>query len=464
MLQIGGQRIASSTVLVALFDILLITLALVAATALRLFEFHAIVQKLDTLTLARFAVVIVVCEFSLYYHDLYDFQVMTGRSVIFVQLLQAVGVACLILALTYYLCPNLSLGRGVAVLAAPASVALTLGWRLILNALGFFSAGSERVLIVGTGAAGIGLVREIGHRPELKLKVVGFLDEKGEDIGKSLVNPGIIGATADVLRIVRKEKVDRVVLSVREGRGFTPVRELLDLKFAGISVEDAHIFHEQIAGRISLADLSPNWLILSKGFRRSAFLLASKRAMDIVLSLFAMLFTFPLMGLMVLVIWLETGSPILFRQKRIGLGGREFEILKFRSMFQDAEQDGPRWAAQDDHRVTPRGKFLRKFRLDELPQLFNVLRGEMSLIGPRPERPTFCELLGSEIPFFNLRHSVRPGITGWAQVKYQYGSSIEEARMKLEYDLFYLKHLSIALDLAIILETVKVILYGRGAK
>jgi lipopolysaccharide/colanic/teichoic acid biosynthesis glycosyltransferase len=186
--------------------------------------------------------------------------------------------------------------------------------------------------------------------------------------------------------------------------------------------------------------------------------------MDIVISLFALLLTLPLMGVTALVIWLETGSPILFRQKRIGLGGREFEILKFRSMFQDAEQDGPRWAARDDHRVTPKGKFLRKFRLDELPQLFNVLRGEMSLIGPRPERPNFCELLSSEIPFFNLRHSVRPGITGWAQVKYQYGSSVGDARMKLEYDLFYLKHLSIALDSAILLETVKVILYGRGAQ
>lgn len=464
MLQIGGQRIPSSTLQVALFDVVLIALALEVATTVRLFDIHLIAQKLEPMTLVRFALVILVCEFSLYYHDLYDFQAMTCRSVIFVQLSQAVGVACLLLALTYYLSPDLSLGRGVAVLAAPTCVAFTLGLRLLLNARGFFSANSERVLIVGTGAAGIDLVREIGRRRELKLKVVGFLDEKGENIGKSLVNPGIIGATSDVLSIVEKEKINRVILSLRERRGFTPIRELLDLKFAGISVEDAHIVHERIAGRISLADLSPSWLILSEGFRKSGFLLAFKRSMDVALSLFALVVTLPIMVLSGLAIWLETGSPVLFRQRRTGRNGREFDILKFRSMYQDAEQDGPRWAARDDHRVTRTGRFLRKFRLDELPQFFNVLRGEMSLIGPRPERPTFCVLLDKQIPFFGLRHSVRPGISGWAQIKYQYGSSVEEARTKLEYDLFYLKHLSVALDLAILFETLKVILYGRGAK
>jgi sugar transferase (PEP-CTERM system associated) len=317
---------------------------------------------------------------------------------------------------------------------------------------------------VGTGPLGISLVREILQRPELHFKVVGFLDENGQNIGKSLVNPGIIGAASDLEEIAAREEIDRIVLSLKERRGQTPVRELLHLKFSGIAVEDAHTMSEQIDGRIRLEYLSPSWMILSEGFRKSAVLLAAKRVLDILVSMVLLVGALPIMGIVALAIWLESRGPILFRQERIGLGGRPFEILKFRSMKQNAEDHGPRWAADGDLRVTRVGRIIRKFRLDELPQTVNVLRGDMSFVGPRPERAVFCRMLEAETPFYALRYSVRPGITGWAQVKYQYGGNIEEAKTKLEYDLFYIKHLSLTLDLAILFETAKVVMWRRGAK
>ncbi len=458
MIKIGGQKIAGQTMLLLVLDALLIVGGLLVAAMVR-----ALYEPTGWLVL-RFAIVMSVCLFSLYYNDLYDSQVLRQHSQLYVHLLQAFGIACAALALIYYLFPVFSLGRGVAALAAPILLSLTLGVRMLLENSNGLVQHPTRVLIIGTGQAGIILTREILSRPELNLKVIGFLDEKGENLGKSLVNPGIIGAVSDVTEIVASHKVDRLVLSLAERRGTTPVDQLLKIKFAGIPIEDAHSAYETVSGRILLERLTPSWLILSEGFRKNPFLMASKRALDIFASLLGILLTFPIMGAVAIAIWFESGSPILFRQKRIGLHGKEFEILKFRSMRKDAEAAGPAWATANDSRITRLGSFLRKYRLDELPQLFNVLRGDMSLVGPRPEQPHFCDLLRQEIRYFDQRHSVRPGITGWAQVKYQYGATLEESKIKLELDLFYIKHLSTFLDLAIVFETVKVMLIGRGAQ
>jgi len=465
MLNIGGQRVPPKILLMVLGDGVFISVGLLVAAAVRAPYSGSLWVHFSTGgILARFALVVLASQLALYYNDLYNSPLVSRHSEIFVQLLQALGIACLVLGIFYYLSPEFSLGRGIAALAAPTILILTVGWRFWLNRSGFLHNGANRVLIVGTGSVGISLTREIISRPELNLKVVGFLDEKGENIGKSLVNPGIIGAVSDVETITANRSINRVVLSLAERRGCTPVRQLLHLKFAGIGVEDAHSLYEKITGRILLEHLSPSWLILSDGFRKSAFTVAAKRALDVFLSLVALVLTLPLMGLIAFTIWLDTGKPMLFCQKRAGLGGKLFHIFKFRSMYQDAEENGPSWAAERDKRVTRVGRFLRKFRLDELPQLFNVLCGEMSLVGPRPEQPHFCALLEEHLSLFNLRHSVRPGITGWAQIKYKYGSSIEENKNKLEFDLFYIKHMSVLLDLAILFETAKVILYGRGAK
>jgi sugar transferase (PEP-CTERM system associated) len=446
-------------------DLCLITIALCLAILIRLHDFRLTWHYLRQPDLPlRFGVVLVLCWVSMYYNDLYSARIVNRRSEVFVYIFQAMGTAWVGIAILYYLIPDHSLGRGISLLSAPLTLLFLLTWRLTLLETDFMMPRQQRVLVVGTGPLGISLVREILHRPELHLKVIGFLDENGENIGKSLVNPGIIGAASELEEITAREKIDRIVLSLKERRGQTPLRGLLHLKFAGVAVEDAHTVCEQIDGRIRLEHLSPSWMILSEGFRKSSLLLGAKRTLDVLVSLALLLISLPVMALVAIAILLETGSPVLFRQERIGLKGKEFKILKFRSMTQNAEANGPKWAADGDSRVTRVGRIIRKLRLDELPQIVNVLRGEMSFVGPRPERAVFCKLLEAETPFYALRYSVRPGITGWAQVKYQYGASIEEAKTKLEYDLFYIKHLSLTLDLAILFETAKVVLWQRGAK
>ncbi len=467
MLRIGGQKVPTPLLLLLAIDCFLIAVGLFLAAVLRFYVANygpVFYYLLTWQTFCRFVIAILVCVISLYFNDLYDFRLMKTPSEMLVRLLQAFGVACLTLAVFYYVQPDLGLGRGIAALGAPMIVALALGWRLLMaqdpNTLGT----PERMLIMGTGPTGISLARDIISRPELQLKVVGFLDEKGENIGKSLVNPGIIGAAANVGEIAQQEKIDHVVISLLERRGMMPVRQLLHLKFAGVKVEDAHSFYERMTGRIVLERLSPSWLILSDGFRKSTLLIVAKRAIDVILSLIALVLCLPLFAVTAAAIALESGGPVLFRQGRTGLNGKPFEMLKFRSMYKDAEAAGPQWAATGDHRITRIGKWIRKFRIDELPQVINVLRGEMSIVGPRPERPEFVSMLEEQIPFYGLRHFVRPGITGWAQVKYQYGASVEETKTKLEYDLFYIKHLSVMLDFAVLFETAKVMLSGRGAK
>lgn len=462
MARIGTHEVPTRTLLLIGVDAFSVVFALLLSAAVRLP--NTISANLnDSIFWAKVGGVTLVCLLSLYYNDLYDFGVVRRRTNLLVRTMQALGVTCLVLALVYFVSPQASLGRDVALAAAPLSLLLLLSWRLSANATNLLARGNERVLVVGTGEAGTSLVRHILGHPEYNIKVVGFLDEQGADIGKSLVNPCIIGATADVEQIVAREKIDRIVLSLKERRGSTPIRELLNLKLAGTRIEDVHKCFERLSGRITLEHLSPSWLILSDGFKKSAILLAAKRMTDIFVSSILFTLTLPLLPLIALAIYLETGKPILFHQTRIGYRGRRFELLKFRSMIQNAEKDGPQWAAQQDTRITRIGSFLRKTRLDEIPQLFNVFCGEMSLVGPRPERPVFCSMLEQEIPFFNLRHSVRPGVTGWAQVRFRYSANLKDAKEKLELDLFYLKNLSLIVDLAILFETVKVVLLRRGA-
>ena len=463
MPKIGTHEVPARTLLLVAVDGVAIMLALLAANAARTtVPFPEMILQFGLWS--KISLITLVCGVSLYFNDLYDFDVVRRQDNLFVHTMRALGAACFLLALLFYISPSTSLGRGKALLAAPLILILLLSWRLSANATNLLSRGAERVLIMGTGESGILLVRHILAHPEYNLKVVGFLDENSESIGRSLVNPKIIGDFANVDHIVAQEKIDRIILSLKERRGSTPIKELLKVKFDGVRIEDVHSCCERLHGRILLERLSPSWLILSDGFKKSRLLLAAKRCIDIFVSLTILIVVSPLIPLIALAIYVESGSPIFFRQTRAGLKGREFELLKFRSMVQDAEKDGPRWAEQSDRRITRIGQVLRKTRLDEIPQLFNVLRGEMSLVGPRPERPYFCEQLEKRIPFYNLRHSVRPGLTGWAQVRFRYGSSVDDAKGKLEFDLFYLKNMSLVVDCAILFETIKVVILGRGAQ
>jgi len=463
MPKIGSHELPTRTLLLIAVDMAAVVLALVAAAAVRLNRMFPYNAKQGPFWF-KIALVATVCALALHFNDLYDFRVVRRRATLLMHMMQALGCACLVLALIYFGAPAASLGRGIAGSAVPLILIFLLSWRLSANATNMLASGDERLLVMGTGETGIALVRHILAHPEYNINVVGFLDERGQDIGKSLVNPKIIGSTEDVQSIVAREHVDHVVLSLKERRGSTPIRQLLDLKFAGIGIEDVHQCFERLSGRITLEHLSPSWLILSDGFKKSSILLAAKRASDILVSATLLLLVSPLLPFIALAIYFDSGSPLLFRQTRVGYKGKEFELLKFRSMIQNAESDGPQWATRQDSRITRVGRFLRKTRLDEIPQLFNIFRGEMSIVGPRPERPHFCAMLEQEIPYYNLRHSVRPGLTGWAQVRFRYGASLEDAKGKLELDLFYLKNLSIFVDMAILFETAKVVLLRRGAQ
>jgi sugar transferase (PEP-CTERM system associated) len=296
------------------------------------------------------------------------------------------------------------------------------------------------------------------------VKVVGFLDGKSERIGERLVNPGIIGTYDQLAQLVEKHHVDTIVVCMEDRRSVLPVQALLDCKVMGLNILDGHHFFEEAAGRISVDSLHPSALIFSEGFRRRLISRISKRFLDLVISAVGLVVLIPLFILVAALIRVDTPGPIFYRQTRVGLRGQPYLIWKFRSMHQDAEKHGPRCAEMNDPRISRVGRWLRKARIDELPQLINVLKGEMSLVGPRPERPVFVETLRTQIPYYDIRHTVRPGITGWAQVKFRYGASQEDSHMKLQYDLFYVKNLSFHFDLTILIRTIRVILLGEGAR
>ena len=413
----------------------------------------------------KIAVVTLICQLCLYYNDFYDLTVVHSNRELVVRLLQAAGAASILLAALYFIQPSLIIGNGIFVSALFVFLVAILGWRLIFNSVtGSLKLDEERVLVVGTGDTARKVARQILDQHEFAYRVIGFIDDDAARIGERIVNPAIIGTPVDIDRLIALHHVDRIIVGLSDRRGKLPVAELLRAKMAGIRVEDATTTYERVTGKILIDDLRPSWLIFSDGFRVSRATRLMKRAIDLILSLTLALITLPLMLITALLVFLEDGRPILYRQERTGESGRTFVLSKFRSMRKDAEKGGtPIWATDGDNRVTRVGRFIRKTRLDELPQLWNVLRGDMSFVGPRPERPFFVAQLAEDIPFYQQRHAVKPGLTGWAQVKYRYGSSREDAMEKLRYDLYYIKHLSVFFDLTIVFDTVKVVLFRKGA-
>jgi sugar transferase (PEP-CTERM system associated) len=322
----------------------------------------------------------------------------------------------------------------------------------------------ERILVVGTGASARKVVRQILDQREFAYRVVGFIDDDPSRIGERIVNPGIVGTPADMGALIALHQIDRIIVGLADRRGKLPIEELLRAKMAGICVEDATTTYERVTGKILIDDLRPSWLIFSDGFRVSRMTRWMKRTIDLTLSVVLAIVAAPFMVLTAIAIAIESGRPVLYCQERVGENGRTFTLCKFRSMRQDAEKAGtPIWASDGDSRITRVGRFIRKTRLDELPQIWNVVCGDMSFVGPRPERPYFVAELAKDIPFYQQRHAVKPGLTGWAQVKYRYGASREDAMEKLRYDLYYIKHLSVFFDLTIVFDTVKVVLFRKGA-
>jgi len=287
--------------------------------------------------------------------------------------------------------------------------------------------------------------------------------KNGEKLQKTS-NPSVIGDYSQISSICRDAQVDRIIVALDERRGKLPVNQLLDCRLKGVKVEEGASFSEYITGKLTVENLRPSALIFTDGFKRSQVIKQAKRYFDIAAALMTALIFSPFAMIACLAIFLDSKGPVLYRQERVGQDGRIFKLLKFRSMRVNAEGEEPVWAEVNDPRVTRVGKIIRILRLDEIPQVINVLRGEMSFVGPRPERPFFTDKLMKEIPYYSLRHSVKPGITGWAQICYPYGASKEDALEKLKYDLYYIKHMSFLLDLTILLETGKIVLFGKGSR
>jgi sugar transferase (PEP-CTERM system associated) len=410
------------------------------------------------------AVVSVLCMLCLYYNDLYDLTIVRTTREVFIRLLQSVGSALILIALLYLLVPWLMVADGASLPAFAIFLTGILAWRLVFNHVTRLRTFGERILIVGTDTTSQTIARQIGSQGDFAYNIVGFIDEDANRVMQSLGDWRIVGTPDDIENVVERYGVDRLVVGMSDRRGRLPVRALLRAKLRGIRVEDVNTVYERLTGKLLVEDLRPSWLIFSDDYCASRLTRQSKRGFDVVLALVALVLSAPFVLLTAIAVWLESGSPVLYRQERVGENGRVFTLNKFRSMRKDAEQGTPVWARASDERVTRVGRFIRHTRLDELPQLWNVLRGDMSFVGPRPERPFFVDQLADQVPFYEQRHAVKPGITGWAQVKYGYGASFEDSLEKLRYDLYYVKHLSIPFDLTILFDTVKVVLFAKGAR
>jgi sugar transferase (PEP-CTERM system associated) len=469
MIRLFEQYISVKSILLMTLESLLIALSLICAAGLRFWtsplEFEAYVS--DSIFPLQLLTVVVIFQICFYCNDLYDLNSQLSRYEQVISIERSLGAACIFLGALYFAVPDLLMGRGVLVIGVVLASAFTVLARVTLDGAWAVAARQRRILIVGTRELAQAVAREVVKRQDLNLRLVGLIDPETAETGDQgkLLGHAVLGSTAELERLVSDRRISMVVVALEDRRGKLPTRDLVKVRVGGVSVLDAHSAIAALSGRVWLSAVNPSWFVFSDGFRRSTATLAIKRAIDFVSALTGLLICWPVMLLIAAAIRLDSDGPALYRQVRVGFRGRQFELLKFRSMRVDAEKEaGPQWARQADNRVTRIGKHLRKFRLDELPQFFNILRGDMSLVGPRPERPVFVEQIRQKIAYYDERHSVRPGLTGWAQVQYHYGASIEDALRKLEYDLFYLKNMSILFDGAILFQTIRTVLTGSGGR
>jgi sugar transferase (PEP-CTERM system associated) len=463
------QYVSLRRVVLILLDSLLLALSVLAAAKVRFWgqpqEFWSYVE------LPRFAVQVFTLagtsQICFYYNHLYDLSgVRPGRERL-VGIGRALVAASVILGFLYFIIPALIIGRGVFFITMALVLVFGSLVRMAFDSVWHATALATRILILGTGELASGLAHEFSRRQDLNVQLVGMVETRPAELVPHirLVGHPVVYSADELEAFVREQRVSRIIVAIEDLRGALPVAKLMKLRLQGVSVEDAHSAMAALTGRVWLRAVRPSWFIFSGGFRRSPILAVIKRAIDLAIALAALVCAAPAMALIAIAVYLDSRGPILYRQLRVGLNGKCFKVLKFRSMSADAEQTmGAQWALPADPRVTRIGRFLRKFRLDELPQLINVLRGDMSFVGPRPERPVFVERLRRQIPYYDERHSVRPGLTGWAQIQYPYGASMEDGLRKLEYDLFYLKSMSMLFDFVIVFHTVRTVLSGRGAR
>ena len=412
---------------------------------------------------AKAVVMALIYQLTLHLRDVYSFRQSASFAQFFLRLAEALALASVFLSATYYAFPDLMIGRGIFVINLVLVCAFLTAWHTVMRFYIRSRGPITSILIVGTGQLARDLITEILRHPEMGVGIAGLVDDDPSLVGTSVVNPRVLGLTSDLAAIAARQRIDRIVVELEDRRGRLPIEDLLTLKTRGVAIEDATSLYERVSGKIAIQNLKPSWMIFNAGFEVSKRMLLQKRILSVVLSVSLLLLFAPVILLIMLVIKFDSRGPVFFKQRRVGKDGRIFTLWKFRTMWEDAEKStGPVWASRDDPRVTRAGRLLRRTRLDELPQLFNVLKGDMSLVGPRPERPHFVRELTERIPFYNLRHAVKPGITGWAQINYEYGNSVGDAVEKLQYELFYVKHMSWLLDMLILFQTAKIVMLSRG--
>src|SRR3989304_312069 len=463
MARLFNRYLPTKDLLFFFMEGLIISACVLLAIFIRfLFNYEGILRHEHLLSKILFFTLL--CQATIFYNDLYFSNLKEKNRLTFIKLLQSIGIASVLLAISYFFLPILMIGRGFFIITIILLVPVLFIWRMYYQKIPFLRKDNENILIIGTGDLSIEIGKKIIDKGNSGYKVVGYIDEDRGRVGQRLFNPSIIGSFDDIIPIVQNKKIDKIFIAMAEMRSKFPVDPLLRLRLDGIEVEEGISFYEKISGKIHVSHLKPGWLIFSEGFQRRRIAIG-KRLIDLILSAVGLAPAAPVMFITAILIKLDSPGPVLFRQERVGEGEKVFVLLKFRSMRANAEsKTGPIWASEDDQRVTRVGHFIRKVRIDELPQIINVLKGDMSFVGPRPERPHFIGMLKKEIPFYSLRHSVKPGITGWEPVRYEYGASVEDAMEKLQYDIYYIKNMSLLFDLSIILETTKTVLLGEGGR
>ena len=462
----SARRFSPRTIWLILADMAIIYGGIMLAMYMRLGYTGSLFQLQSNNAWYKIAFATSICVLLLYVYDLYDYTIIANRRELFLRMIQSLGIAWAVLALFFYFIPPLLIGRGVSLYSVIIVLLALLAWRVAIHTLTGHPGIGEKILIVGSGKQALETAKVAWKRRDAGFRIVGFVSENGYVPNEKLGEASVLGTVGDLESLIKEKSVNRVVTAVRERRGTFPTETLLRMSLAGdVSIEECTSFFERVTGQVQLDMLRPSWLIFAGPGRETKLKFVAREIVHRALAGVGLLLSLPICALTAVLIKLESRGPVFYRQERVGKNGRIFEVIKFRSMKVDAEEDGtPVWATANDDRVTRVGRIIRKIRVDEIPQFWNILKGEMSFVGPRPERPHFVAQLAKEIPYYEHRHLVPPGLTGWAQVKYPYGASVDDARKKLQYDLYYIKNQTLALDLVIVFETVKTVLFGSGAR
>jgi sugar transferase (PEP-CTERM system associated) len=415
------------------------------------------------LIVSRALLVTVIFQICLYYFDMYDFSTISSFSDDATRITQAFGSGCILLAGAYYFFPSTTISFGTFLISYVAICISLALWRFCYRHILEKKMFTQPILLIGSGNIAQAITVEIASRLDSGYNISALVGNKSPEFSYP-ENIKFFDDYSQIPEITNTNKIERIVVALDDRRGKTPINELLNCKLEGVNITSGIGFFEELTGKILVNNLNPDWLIYSEGFQKGKKTILVKRLLDFSVSLAGLILSLPIAAISGLIIKLESPGPVLYSQERVGEGGKTFWIYKFRSMCCEAECNGPVWAEENDQRISRFGHFMRKTRIDEIPQLWNILKGEMSFVGPRPERPYFVEQLKKKLPYYSLRHNVKPGLSGWAQISYPYGASEEDALRKLEYDLYYIKNLCFRMDVLIAFQTIKIILFQKGSR